>query len=96
MKKILAVALILANPAHAADACQGLADALKYTNKNFPELTGPTRELGTWRAGRCDIPPQGPGDIVDLCESVTVRGTYVVYWSKETTDSVNAGFNECP
>ena len=101
MKKIIAIALIAASPALAAepackDICSLTALDIRDSDPTFPQLASKPNELITWRASRCGKPPVGKGNVVRLCEATTTTGMSIFYWVKNDNGRTVAGFHECP
>ena len=91
------VALLLASSAAVADAtCADLSKKLAATYDGFPELSpGSEKQLVTWRSSCAEDPPDGPGDVVRICEAETQDGQFVFYWLKGRDGGEESGYQTC-
>lgn len=98
MRTVLFLFLILCGPAFAGDeTCVSLAESLASEHSSFPAIEASSAaELVTWRASCAETPPQGPGNVVALCQAVTENNQSVFYWSKDSAEGGSSGYSLCP
>lgn len=79
------------------DSCQILARKVFEENRKFPiDSIKNIRPIALWSASKCDKPPTGKGDIVQLCDAELPTDGAVIYWQKRTTKNIiRYGYNIC-